>query len=55
MPDPKKVETIRRIKTPSVKEYVPNLANITAPLKVLLEKDAEWVWDHQHKQAMEKL
>lgn len=35
--------------------FIPNLASLTAPIRTLLEKNAEWTWDQQHQQAFEKL
>ena len=35
--------------------YVPNLSARTAPLKLLLEKDSHWQWQHEHKLAWNRI
>lgn len=69
LPDPSKVETISRVKCPTnVKElqrflglvtylskFIKNLADVTAPLRILLEKDTEWIWETQQDQAFQEL
>ena len=68
-PDPKKVEAIINMPQPSdvpslqrllgmikyLSQYIPNESAITAPLRELLKKDAEWSWNHEHDRAMDKL
>ncbi|XP_017487155.1 PREDICTED: uncharacterized protein LOC108375524 [Rhagoletis zephyria] len=68
-PDPEKIETITKIKQPEnvkelqrflgmvtyVSKFIKNLADITQPLRQLLRKDVEWVWDTQHNEAFNKL
>ncbi|XP_017469225.1 PREDICTED: uncharacterized protein K02A2.6-like [Rhagoletis zephyria] len=67
--DPEKIETITKIKQPEnvkelqrflgmvtyVSKFIKNLADITQPLRQLLRKDVEWVWDTQHNEAFNKL
>ena len=36
-------------------KYIPKLADINAPLRVLLRKDNAWVWDHSQQSAFEKV
>lgn len=62
--DPEKVQAIDRLQMPSNKtelqrllgmvtylaKFIPNLSEITQPLRKLLEKDSEWIWTtHQSK------
>lgn len=68
-PDPEKLETISKIKRPeNVKElqrflglvtylskFIENMADITCPLRQLLQKDVEWMWDHEQEEAFRKL
>ena len=35
------------------RKFVPNYANIVAPLSVLLRKDVEWVWGYAQQKAFE--
>ena len=68
-PDPKKVQAIREMRSPTNKEelqrflgmatylskFIPNYSEISAPLRVLLEKNTEWHWDTQQMQALNQL
>ncbi|XP_063361440.1 uncharacterized protein LOC134658236 [Cydia amplana] len=68
-PDPEKIETITKIKRPeNIKElqrflglitylskFIKNMADITSPLRQLLHKDVEWVWDQPQEEAFTKL
>ena len=68
-PDPKKVQAIRDMRSPTNKEelqrflgmatylskFIPNYSEISAPLRVLLEKNTEWHWDTQQMQALNQL
>ena len=67
-PDPEKVEAISRFPTPQdltslrgflglsnqLGSFVPDLAQVTKPLRELLKKDVTWRWLHEHKVAFEK-
>lgn len=67
--DPEKLEAIIRLKTPSTKlqlqralgmitylgKFVPNLSDVTAPLRKLLTKEVEWVWDAEQEEAFQKI
>ena len=68
-PDPRKTEAIVNMPEPTnVKElqrflgmitylgkFIPNLSDLTAPLRTLLEKDVLWTYDKPQKQAVQKL
>ncbi|XP_061722995.1 uncharacterized protein K02A2.6-like [Cydia pomonella] len=68
-PDPEKIETITKIKRPeNIKElqrflglitylskFIKNMADITSPLRQLLHKDVEWIWDQPQEEAFLKL
>lgn len=68
-PDPEKLETINKIKRPeNVKElqrflglitylskFLKDLADITAPLRALLQKDTAWYWDTEQENSFLKL
>lgn len=67
--DPEKVSAINKLKTPSNKDelqrilgmitylhkFIPNLSEITDPLRSLMCKDIAWIWEDQHSQAFEKI
>lgn len=36
-------------------QYIPNLADLTAPLRWLLRKDAQWVWVAAHSECLEDI
>ena len=64
--DPKKKRAITNMQFPQIKnelrtflgmvkylgKFVPNLSDITAPLRELLEKDCKWYFDKVHKNAI---
>ena len=68
-PDPAKVAAIKEMEPPSNKselqtimgmitylsKFAPNLANITSPLRQLLLKDTEFIWDTPQAQAFQKV
>lgn len=68
-PDPEKLDTINKIKTPeNIKElqrflglitylskFIKNLSHITNPLRQLLQKDTEWYWDNPQAEAFKQL
>ena len=68
-PDPKKVEAIVNMDAPKDKEevqrflgmttylakFIPNLSQIAAPLRILLEKGTEWHWSHQQETSFQEL
>ena len=40
---------------PYLSKFTPNYSEISAPLRVLLEKNTEWHWDIQQMQALNQL
>ena len=68
-PDPKKVKAIQCMEAPKNKEdlrrflgmltylskFVPNLSQSSDPLRILLEKDAEWRWESEHAECYNRL
>lgn len=66
--DPSKVEAINRFPQPTnipelqrfmgmlnqQAKFIPNLAEITAPLRSLLRKDTTWTWDSQQEKAFQQ-
>ena len=67
-PDPEKVKAITEFPTPTnvgdvrrylgmvnhLAKFVPNLAEITQPLRELLEKNRLWTWNENQQRAFEK-
>ena len=61
-PDPNKVKAILEMPTPTEKQFLqrllgmitylakflPNLSDVTEPLRCLLDRDVEWHWNHVH-------
>jgi hypothetical protein len=68
-PDNSKIEAIQSMPCPSSRKdlerflgminylgkFIPNLSDITAPLRELLKQDNEWVWLEQHQKAVDQL
>ena len=68
-PDADKIEAVINMPTPSGKQgllrllgtikylsqYIPNENSITAALRSLLKQGAEWSWQHEHDDAMDKI
>ena len=68
-PDPKTIAAIQEIGPPRNKQdletllgtvnylakFTPNLAETTAPMRSLLKKDSEFVWDCAHQTAFDKM
>ena len=68
-PDPKKTEAITQMTPPQNKEevqrflgmltylakFIPNLSQIAAPLRVLLEKDTQWHWHEEQVKSFKAL
>ena len=67
-PDPEKIRAI--IETPPPKrqdlrrllgmvnylsQYIPNMSEITAPLRSLLKKDIHWSWHDEHQKALKRI
>lgn len=67
--DNEKIEAIQHLREPSnVKElqrllgmvtylgkFIPNLSELTEPLRKLLHKETAWYWDHEQRQAFENV
>ena len=65
-PDPNKVKAILEMPTPTEKQslqrllgmitylakFLPNLSNVTEPLRRLLDRDLAWHWNHVHENAL---
>ena len=53
MPPPTNPSEVRRFlgMANQFGKFIPDLADTTKPLRDLLIKDHQWVWDHQQKQA----
>ncbi|XP_057312279.1 uncharacterized protein K02A2.6-like [Hydractinia symbiolongicarpus] len=68
-PDNRKIEAVNTLKPPSnIKElcsflgminycakFLPNLADLTAPLRVLTKKNVSWEWTNEHQERFIKL
>ena len=68
-PDPEKIEAIVNMPEPHdkkgvqrllgkvnyVSKFVPNMSEITSPLRELLKKDVMWHWSVRHARAFEKI
>lgn len=68
-PDPEKVKAIVQMPQPEDKKgvqrllgtvnflapFIPNMSELTAPLRSVLKKDIAFVWDHEQTEAMEKI
>lgn len=62
-PDPEKIKAIMDMPEPQSKQdlqrllgmvnylsqYIPNMSEITAPLRALLKKNTQWVWYNEHR------
>ena len=69
MPDPEKVRAIKEMRQPQntkelriflgfmqyLAKFIPNLAEVTAPLRKLLEKEVAWHWETQQEQSFQNL
>ena len=68
-PDPEKISAIHNMPTPSCKQdlqrlldminylskYIPNMSELTAPLRSLLKGDVSWAWFPEHDSALTKI
>ena len=68
-PDPDKIKAILEMPQPQNKQdlqrllgmvnylsqYIPNMSEITSPLRALLKKDIQWTWYHEQQEALEKV
>ena len=57
LPEPKDVPDIRRFlgMVNQQNKFLPNLAELTKPIRDLLKKDTEWIWDSPQKEAFDQL
>jgi hypothetical protein len=68
-PDPDKVKAIVEIPKPESKEdlrrflgmanylsqFIPNMSQVTAPLRDLLRREIQWMWGSEHDKALSEL
>ena len=68
-PHPEKVAALKQAEPPTDKrelrsflgmtnftsQFMPNYANVTHPLRMLLRKNCHWKWEKEHQKAFEKL
>ena len=68
-PDPAKISAIHNMPTPSCKQdlqrllgminylskYIPNMSELTAPLRSILKDDVSWAWFPEHDSALTKI
>ena len=66
--DPQKVNAMKELNTPEDKKelqrfmgmvnylakFIPNLSNVTVPLRELLKKDTAWHWEEIHQKCLKK-
>lgn len=57
MPAPKDVSGVKRILgvVQYVAKFIPNLSDVTAPLRTLLQQDVEWHWDAPQQESFDRL
>ena len=57
MPKPRDVGELRRYlgMVQYLSRFIPHESTITAPLRELLKKEAEWSWNPEHDAALEKI
>ena len=57
MPDPTDKAGIQRLlgTVNFLAAYIPNMSEITAPLRSLLKKNVMFIWEHEQKQAVQKI
>ena len=57
MPPPADVAGVQRVlgMAQYLSKFLPNLSDLTKPLRDIVQKDSEWVWDHPQKNAFEAL
>ena len=68
-PDPSKVRAVKEMPSPADKpallrflgmvnymsKFIPNLANLTQPLRELLHKEVEWHWSERQEKAFQAI
>ena len=57
MPQPKDIAAVQRLLSFSqyLSKFLPNLSDITKPLRECTQKDSEWIWDHAQQDALDTL
>lgn len=68
-PDPEKTDSINNYQQPKdtkellrflgmvnqLGKFIPNLSELSQPLRILLNKKVEWVWSHEQEQSFHKI
>ena len=54
MPQPESTTDLQRFldMVNYLRQFIPNLSEITTPLRSLLKKNTKWLWSHEHTSAM---
>ena len=57
MPPPESKQDLRRLlgMVNYLSQYIPNMSEITAPLRSLLKKDVQWSWHDEHRKSLERI
>ena len=57
MPEPQNKQDLQRLlgMVTYLSQYIPNMSEITAPLRALLKKNTQWVLYDEHRSAIDKL
>ena len=57
MPRPDNKQDLQRLlgMVNYLSSFIPNVSAITAPLRALLKKDAQWIWYHEHDRSLENI
>ena len=57
LPEPQDVPDVRRLlgMVNQQMKFLPNLTEVTKPIRDLLKKDAEWIWDSPQKEGFDQL
>ena len=57
MPPPESKQDLRRLlgMVNYLSHYIPNMSEITAPLRSLLKKDVQWSWHDEHRKSLERI
>ena len=57
MPPPESKQDLRRVlgMVNYLSECIPNMSEITTPLRSLLRKDVQWSWHDEHRKSLERI
>ena len=57
VPPPESKQDLRRLlgMVNHLSQYIPNMSEITAPLRCLLKKDVQWSWHDEHRKSLERI